>query len=627
MERIACALIARFELALRARAEPDLWRRPVAMADLAGPGRLGAVSPAAERLGVRPGLLTASARARWPELDVLAPDAAAVAAAEEEILRALGALSPRLDSDRRGAFFLGLAGMDRIAPSEPAFAAQVRATLAGLGLVARVAVADQTFTAWVAARRAWRGRAGDAARPPGSSSSPTGVPPDAGESGARTAVRGDRGVVIVPRGRDRQVLSSVSLADLSLSSQAHELLSLLGLTSAAELAALPPGELARRLGAEGIELERILGGGGRPFAWPREEMVPGEPERAALELDEPVDDLEPLLFLGKSVVDRVLAQVAASRQVVAELRLVARLDDRSEVAHSLRPAEPTLESRAILDLFRLWLESRPFASPVLGLEVIATGARPASARQLSLYHQREEKEAESLARAVARLAAAFGASSVVRPVLADRFRPEARVAWVGFDPAVSARPPAPAPRPKKQPRGWVTAKREAERAERERSEPGLSCQVLVPNPTPAQAATGVPPARRSARRASPGAASPGVGSAGAASSGVGSAGAASPGVGSAGAASSGASSPATTPPVLRIGEPEPVEWRGGLLRRPGRAAARIVASEGPVHLAGEWWEQGGFDRTYHWLTLADGSLCWVYQDHRDGRCYLHGVAD
>lgn len=623
MERIACALVARFELAVRARAEPDLWRRPVAMADLSGPGRLGAVSPAAERLGVRPGLLTASARARWPELDVLAPDAGAMAAAEEEILRALGGLSPRLDSDRRGAFFLGLSGLDRIAPSEPDFAARARAALAARGLVARVAIADQAFTAWVAARRAWRRPGGAATRPVDAASR--------GDARPGSPAPADRGVVIVPRGRDRQVLSSVGLADLGLSSQAHELLSLLGMTSAAELAALPPGALSRRLGAEGIRLERILGGGGRPFAWPREEMVPGEPERAALELDEPVDDLEPLLFLGKSVVDRVLAQVAASRQVVAELRVVARLDDRSEVAHALRPAEPTLESRAILDLFRLWLESRPFASPVLGLEVIASGARPASARQLSLYHQREEKEAEALARAVARLAAAFGASSVVRPVLADRFRPEARVAWVGFDPEGSPSPP-PSPRPKKQPRGWVTAKREAEAAERERSEPGLSCQVLAPPlssprpsiqalpagppkgpyPAPAQDPTGASPARRRARRASPGVPSPGAGS---------------PGSPSPIAPAPTAPSPGTTPPVLRIGEPEPVEWRGGLLRRPGRAAARIVASEGPVHLAGEWWVEGGFDRSYHWLTLADGSLCWVYQDHRDGRCYLHGVAD
>src|SRR5688500_5638286 len=102
MNRIACALVPRYELALRARAEPSLWTRPVAVADLTGPGRLGVVSPGAEVLGIKPGQLAVSARARCPELDVLAPDPQLVTRAEEEILRALGMLSPQLDSDGRG---------------------------------------------------------------------------------------------------------------------------------------------------------------------------------------------------------------------------------------------------------------------------------------------------------------------------------------------------------------------------------------------------------------------------------------------------------------------------------------------------------------------------------------------
>ena len=495
MNRIACALVPRYELALRARGEPSLWTRPVAVADLTGPGRLGVVSPGAEVLGIKPGQLAVSARARCPELDVLAPDPLLVARAEEEILRALGMLSPQLDSDGRGGFFLALGGLERIIASEAAFAAGVRAAMSELGLEARVAIADRAFTAWVAARRA-------------------------------------RPVKIVPSGRDDAVLAAVPLSDLPLSDPAHELIGLFGLANAAELAALPPGELARRLGQEGALLERLLGGGGRPYAWPREEMVPVDPERAVLELDEPVEDLEPLLFLGKSLVDRILAQVAAGRRVVAELTVVARLDDRSELTHRLRPADATLEARPILDLFRLWLESKPFGSPIVALAMTATAAKPASARQLSLYHQREEQEAAALGRAVARLCAAFGSDSVVRPVLADSFRPEARIAWEGF-----AAPESPGePRPR---------------------------------------------------------------------------------------------SGSATPAVMRLSAPEPVEWARGVLARGGQSM-RVVAVDGPIRLSGEWWASargGGFDRSYYWLTLADGSLCWIYLDHRDGRHYQHGVAD
>ena len=84
--------------------------------------------------------------------------------------------------------------------------------------------------------------------------------------------------------------------------------------------------------------------------------------------------------------------------------------------------------------------------------------------------------------------------------------------------------------------------------------------------------------------------------------------------------------PGSTPMVMRIGVPEPVEWARGTLRRPGHAPAAVVAVDGPIRLSGEWW-QGGFDRSYYWLTLTDGSLCWIYRDHQDGLHYLHGVAD
>ena len=394
MDRIACAFIARYELMLRARSEPALLRRPVAVADLAGPGRLGAVSPLAEALGVKSGQLAASARARCPELDVLAPDPERLAAAEEEILAALGRISPRLDSDRRGGFFLGLAGLERLSGGERALAVRVREELEALGLPATVAIADRPFTAWVAARRA-------------------------------------RPIRIVPAGGDAAVLAGIPLVDLPLGDPGHELLGLLGIADAAQVAALPPGELARRLGADGAALEKLLRGE-TPAACPREEMVPGEPERAELELDVPLDDLEALLFLGKSLVDRVMAALAggaAGRRVLAELRIEVRLDDRSVVSHVLRPAEPAMEARPLVELYRLWLERRPFAAPVAALAMVATRVAKPTARQLSLLRQREEREAAALDAAIAKLEASFGAGCVVRPILVDTHRPESRVGW------------------------------------------------------------------------------------------------------------------------------------------------------------------------------------------------------
>jgi protein ImuB len=657
-DRIACALIARFELALRARGAPEAWTRPTAVADLKGPGRLGVVSPAAQALGIRPGQLVVSARARCPELEVLAPDPAMTAQAEQEILRVLAAFSPRLDSDGRGAFFLGLSGLERLIAGEAEFAAGVGAALGGIGLDARVGIADRPFAAWVAARRARPGRGGEGA------------------------------VAIVPPGRDGALLAGISVGELPLSEPAHELIALLGFESAAELAALPAGELTRRLGQEGHDLDRLLSGG-HPFAWPRESMMPVEPERAALELDQPVEELEPLLFLGKSLLDRVLAGVAAGRQVMAELRVVARLDDRSEVAHLLRPAEPTLEARPILDLFRLWLENRPFSAPVLGMEMTATGARPASARQLSLYHRREEQESTALGRAVARLRAAFGSSCAVRPVLADRFRPEARLTWAEFevtappdpaspldptsplDPASPTSPPASqsgSPSPARK-----TPRKSRGRA-RSRSAPSPS---TVPMAWPSSALVSCSPLASSSPRAPTSTCQPASAPASAPASSPAAPPAPEPSAPEPSAPeppapeppapeparpaklslawSSSRSHPAPAPAdshgeetslarllelgavgspraqapvpmVIRLGAPRPVAWEKGFLRRAGQRT-RVIAIDGPNRVCGEWWDEGGFDRSYYWLTLDDGSLCWVYRDHRDGRLYLHGVAD
>ena len=505
MDRIACAFIARYELMLRARREPDLLARPVAVADLAGPGRLGACSPAAEALGVRPGQLAVSARARVPELEVLAPDPALVDEGEKEVLRALDRVAPRLDSDRRGAFFLGLGGLERLYAGEAEVAARVREALEAIGLAARIAIADQAFTAWVAARRA-------------------------------------RSVRIVPPGRDAAVLSAIPLADLPLQDRSHELCSLLGLDDAAAVAALPSGELARRLGAEGAELERMLAGS-RPVAWPREKMAPVDPARAGLEMDMPVEDLEPLLFLGKSLIDRIMAGLAAERRALAEMAIRARLDDGSEVVHLIRPAEPVMEARPLLDLYRLWLEQQPMAAPVAALEMTAAATAVPSARQLSLLAQREEREAEALAGAVAKLTAAFGAGCAVRPVLVDTYRPEARLKWERFS-------------------------IERENVNRTR---------------------GTGDGRQ------------GIGNGGA-GSGV--------GWGSM---------------MMRLVAPEEIEWEGGVMRR-GGMSARVLEVDGPHRASGEWWADG-FDRSYYWLGLSDGTLVWVYRDEKDGRAWLHGVAD
>lgn len=409
MARIACAFIARYEVALRARAEPDLLRRPLAIVDLATkPARLAAVTAAAEALGVRAGDLATSARARVPELDFLAPDPEARWASEREILSALAGHAPLLDWNARGGFFLGLEGMERLFESqhldERAFAEGVRRSLAELGLTARVAVADGPFVAWVAAQN----------------------------------LRGAETVGVVAPGDDRALLERIPLQALELSEPAQVLLRLLGIRSAGALASLPPGSLGRRLGREGVELERLCHGE-RPYAWPSSDRAPAPPESATMELDAPTEELEMILFSFKALLDRVLKGLAHQHRALAELQVsVCVFPARTTVVHTITPPRPTLDARGMMTLIRLWLERRPFDGPVVGLGALAAKTGVATARQLGLFDARSEQEADALERASARLTAAFGAAAVVRPVLGDSFRPEHRLRWIPF--AAAAKP-------------------------------------------------------------------------------------------------------------------------------------------------------------------------------------------
>lgn len=407
MARIGCVFIARFELAFRLRGAPERWAAPLAVADLASPrATLLELTPAAEALGLSVGLRLPEALARAPGLELVAPDGPGRQAAEQELLGALSAVAPALDADGRGAFFLSLAGLEQLHPTEEHALARAQDALERLGYAASAAAADGTLAARVAAGR-WSG------------------------------------VTVVPPGGDGAVLAGVPVAALGLSPPIVEWLRLLGLQEVGALAALPPGTLSARLPGEGARLERLCRGE-LEVARPTEARAPRAAEEVTLELEGPTSALEPLVFLFKSLVDRLLGRLRPRGRALAELVVEVRLDDRTTATHRLRPARATLEARPLVELGRLWLSGQPFAAPVAALRLVAGRLEEASAHQLGLFRRREEQAEHALATAVQRLTAAFGEAAVVRPVLVDTHRPEARLQWRPYldpEPPRTSQPP------------------------------------------------------------------------------------------------------------------------------------------------------------------------------------------
>lgn len=403
MTRTACIWIPQFELRARVCAEPSLRDRPLLIADA---GAMRAVvldaSAEAQRQGVQRQMPMTAARALCPEAVIIPPDPAFVQALSQRILSQLYRFSPTVGRDGQEAFFLQLDGLERLHPDEHRLARALHQTIEAFELTAAVAIAGSPISAWIVARA--------------------------------TRAETDETIAIVPAGQDRDHLARLPLDAIPMPEQIVRICRVLGLERVGELQELPSGALSRRFGQRGAELER------RAHARCRDLFrieIPETIEQSEIQLDQPTADLEPLLFLHKSVLDRLVKQVAARRRAIAALELTLVLGDseRSSVCRLFRPARPTLDRRVLIDLLSLWLQSGPVGEPVDCIVMRAPEVGIATARQLHLFDKQEDLAEDALARAISRLIAAYGPGAVVKPELADRYLPERRIVWKPFQAA------------------------------------------------------------------------------------------------------------------------------------------------------------------------------------------------
>ncbi len=246
--RIACIYLPSLPLQVHLRGAPAQIGAPVAVVASPRAGALAALvsspvvvarSRAAAAAGVRLGISALIAREAAPGLVVTAGDRAAEDAALRAVADALGAVTDGVDLG--GA----IGGQHAIYAAVPprvrgtTFGARVLAVLEAQGLRARVGIADDRFTAWVAA--------------------------------SFQASADEDGVVSVPRGGSAAFLAPLPLALLAISPEVQHVLGALGVRTLGEFAALPPPstmhpwdadyqQLARGEGAAQLTPYRATGG-------------------------------------------------------------------------------------------------------------------------------------------------------------------------------------------------------------------------------------------------------------------------------------------------------------------------------------------------------------------------------
>ncbi len=345
---IACLTIPGLELKAALRRSPSLALRPAALApEPQGEPLIGPVTAAAEVAGVGPGMRLGEALATCPSLALVEPDAAGAERAWEEILHSLEdagfAVEPASDPASLGVVYFETRGVERLYGGlEPA----LRRALASVGTEwdARIGAAGRRFAALAAASVARPGQA-----------------------------------VVVADEELPQFLAPLPLTLLPLERGRYEELEALGVRKLGQLAGIPGGAVAERLGPDGRRAWGLARGGVAARVRGRRPPVL---VAASLEFPEAVGNELTLRRALAGLVETALARPERRDRFVRKVALAAKLDSGGSWRRTLTLREPTADP----DRIRVALSPRlaELPAPVVELRLELVELTEPTGHQLEL---------------------------------------------------------------------------------------------------------------------------------------------------------------------------------------------------------------------------------------------------
>lgn len=193
-----------------------------------------------------------------------------------------------------------------------------------------------------------------------------------------------------------------------------------GVRTLGELAALPPAGVAARLGQDGVRWQRCARGEDlRPLLV----SVPGERFEEALDLEWPIEGLEPLAFVLGRVLEPLSARLERRGRGAAVLHVRLHLVTRAVHERSLQLPAPLRDAHTLRTLALLDLASHP-PGAAIDRVAVAVDPTPARALQFSLL-TRAQPSAEEVSTLLARLYALMGEDRCGSPAPDDSWRPGA----------------------------------------------------------------------------------------------------------------------------------------------------------------------------------------------------------
>jgi len=382
------------------RADGELLEKTVALVDGTAPLiHVVAANEAAWRAGIQLGM--AQTQAQLCGVEIRRRSRGLEKAAHAALLDLGWSMSPRVEDHAEDTILADLAGLNSLFGAEENIAREFARRAAELNLRVRVAVSANLEVAVHAAR-------------------------------------GFAGITVIPEGEEARYLSGLPVQTLAPSAEALETLERWGIRTCAALGALPMLELSERLGQEGVRLQELARG-----AHARSLVLAEPPEilEEEMELDDAVEDLEPLAFVLGRLLDQVCARLATRALSAAAIRVRFDLGDAFEKEEQVRGKNPVTvataaaktyekvlnlpvpmrDSKMLLKLLRLQLQADPPPGAIVKITLGADPARPRST-QHGLFVP-NSPDPEKLELTVARLAKLVGNANIGSPELTDTHRP------------------------------------------------------------------------------------------------------------------------------------------------------------------------------------------------------------
>jgi protein ImuB len=340
------------------------------------------------------------------------PPPTAAASADSTLARIAADFSPRFELHRADLVAIDVSGLERLLGPARTIGAELRRTAAERGVRAHIAIASTRMAGLVLAQA----RPGLTIVEPGEEAAALA----AIDIGILERITDVVGADLRVRRSSVQRPAPASSVQNAACTSSQEIFKRWGVKTLGALAAIPAADLSARLGQPGLVWQAIARGVDvRPLV----PLLDDERFESSLELEWPIEGLEPLSFVLTRLLEPLSTRLERRDRGAAVLHLVLRLVTKDRVVRSLQLPAPLRDVRTLRTLALLDLEAHPPGAAIDGVQIVIDPT-PGRVLQHTLF-TRAQPTVEQLSTLLARLGALMGQDRIGAPALVDTYRPGA----------------------------------------------------------------------------------------------------------------------------------------------------------------------------------------------------------